>query len=780
MRLLLTTFLFLNSILIFAQSSENLSLLGSLSYTEELSDIWAYVDVEGNEFALVGVYNGFSVVDVTIADNPEELFFIEGPNSIWRDVKIWSHYAYVTNETSNGLLIIDLSDLSGNTYIEIDSIFNDAHNIYIDENGYAYIFGANIGNGGALILDVHTDPMNPFHLGTFSDFYLHDGMVRGDTLWGAAVYEGNFYAIDVSDKSNPFVMNNGQAFHTTPHAFTHNCWISDNGKTLFTTDETGGAYLTSYDVSDLDNIYELDRIQSSPGSDVIPHNTHVLGNFLITSYYRDGVVVHDVTYPNNMVEVAHYDAYAGAGDGFDGSWGVYPFLPSGNILSSEINSGDEGEGILLVLRPEYDQACFFEGSVTDQAGNELNNVSISILETEFETTTNLLGDYLGGIANTGTYQVVFELWGFEAETLEVNLINGEIVILDAVLSCEGSDFYGQILDDNGSPVSNVSILLENENIEYHTSTNLNGEFSIQCLGNGTYDLTFGAWGFVTQCLSVNIQGDTEVQYNLEEGYYDDFTFDFGWYVAGNVEAGSWERVVPIGTSYQNLAMAPALDVFTDCKNYAFVTGNGTGGVGSADVDSVTNLRSPEMDLSSYNKPILKYSRWIANAGGDGDVNDKFIISFYNPQPLEFNIEYILPNIETAGEWIDVEINITDSLDFSEPVTLLFHVKDNAPGHLVEAAFDNFQVVEGDHFAGINNLVSSTSVFPNPFRNSFTVNSIELVSKLNVYDVHGKLVYSKSPKKTDFICNANLTKGFYILELIFDSGKSEKVKIFHSN
>ena len=58
--------------------------------------------------------------------------------------------------------------------------------------------------------------------------------------------------------------------------------------------------------------------------------------------------------------------------------------------------------------------------------------------------------------------------------------------------------------------------------------------------------------------------------------------------------------------------------------------------------------------------------------------------------------------------------------------------------------------------------------------------MEVVSRLNVYDVHGKLVYLESPKKTDFNCNANLPMGFYIIELIFDSGKSEKVKMLHSN
>ena len=93
----------------------------------------------------------------------------------------------------------------------------------------------------------------------------------------------------------------------------------------------------------MSNIQELDRIQSSPElGTVVPRNTHVYGDFLVTSYYRDGIVIHDISNPNNMVEVGHYDAYSGGGDGMDGSWGAYPYLPSGLILSSEINSGPSG------------------------------------------------------------------------------------------------------------------------------------------------------------------------------------------------------------------------------------------------------------------------------------------------------------------------------------------------------------------------------------------------------------------------------------------------------
>ena len=129
--------------------------------------------------------------------------------------------------------------------------------------------------------------------------------------------------------------------------FTHNAWVSDDGNYVFTTDETSDAYIGSYDISSVSNIQEVDRIQSNPGSNSIPHNTHVDGDFLVTSWYRDGTTVHDISDPTNLVQVAYYDSYSGSGNGFDGCWGTYPFLPSGNIISSDINSNSNGTARLL-------------------------------------------------------------------------------------------------------------------------------------------------------------------------------------------------------------------------------------------------------------------------------------------------------------------------------------------------------------------------------------------------------------------------------------------------
>ena len=133
-------------------TSMNLNLLGSYDYpSTQGNDIWGWVDANNNEYALVGLRSGFSVVNVTNPSSPYEEFFISDINSTWRDVKTWGNYAYVTTEANAGLLIVDLSDMTGNTYSHVTQFtnpngssvsFTSAHNIYIDENGIAYIFGA--------------------------------------------------------------------------------------------------------------------------------------------------------------------------------------------------------------------------------------------------------------------------------------------------------------------------------------------------------------------------------------------------------------------------------------------------------------------------------------------------------------------------------------------------------------------------------------------------------------------------------------------------------------
>ena len=55
----------------FSQSSMNMSLLGTYDYpTTQGNDIWGWVDGNNNEYALVGLRSGFSVVNVTNPSSP--------------------------------------------------------------------------------------------------------------------------------------------------------------------------------------------------------------------------------------------------------------------------------------------------------------------------------------------------------------------------------------------------------------------------------------------------------------------------------------------------------------------------------------------------------------------------------------------------------------------------------------------------------------------------------------------------------------------------------------
>jgi choice-of-anchor B domain-containing protein len=413
-----------------AFSQLNMSQLGHLPYSEELSDVWGYVDETGKEYALVGVFDGLSIVDISDPANPAEIYFAPGLPSIWRDIKTWGDYAYVSNESGGGVFIVDLGPLPGGDITSTASFtgntydFQTIHNLFIDEYGKLYIFGANNGNGGAIICDLTQDPMNPVELGRFNDFYLHDGMARGDTLWGAGLYQGVLAAIDVSDPSSPSVMGTV----STPSQFTHNAWVSDDGTHVFTTDEVSSGFIGAYNVTDLSNMFETDRIRSATGTDVIPHNVHVYNDFLVTSYYTDGIVVHDAKYPDKLIEVANFDTSpAFSGQGFSGSWGAYPFLPSGVILASDIEEG------LYILDINYVRGAFLEGTVTDKnGGSQLFNVQVVVQGTELITQTTFDGSYEFGTTLSGNYNILFSKDGYQDLLVEdVSFINGEIEILNA-------------------------------------------------------------------------------------------------------------------------------------------------------------------------------------------------------------------------------------------------------------------------------------------------------------------------------------------------------------
>jgi choice-of-anchor B domain-containing protein len=233
---------------IIAQENYNMQLRSHLEFPgKTCANIWGYADAQGNEYALVGTNTGLTIVDVTNPQTPTLLFEVPSVTNFWREVKTWEGFAYMTTEGENaGLTVIDLNDLPNSidyqVYTGDGDIANQLstiHALHID-NAKCYLYGSNIGVGGMLILDL-TDPWNPTYLGQYDNYYVHDGIVYGDTAWTGNIYDGFFTVIDVSDPANPIELTQQE----TPGNFTHNTWLTDDRKYLLTTDEVSNSYLAS-------------------------------------------------------------------------------------------------------------------------------------------------------------------------------------------------------------------------------------------------------------------------------------------------------------------------------------------------------------------------------------------------------------------------------------------------------------------------------------------------------------------------------------------------------
>src|SRR5687768_14199448 len=157
-KIVLPLFVLLFSAASFAQNL-NLTLKSHLPYVgQTLANIHGWVDTaDGKEYALVCAENGLSVVDVSNPAAPVEIVQIPGPSSSWREVKTVGNYAYVTTEDGSiGLQIVDLTNLPATNLavatwkplIGVDSL-ETIHALHA-ENGKVYLYGSNVGNGGAI------------------------------------------------------------------------------------------------------------------------------------------------------------------------------------------------------------------------------------------------------------------------------------------------------------------------------------------------------------------------------------------------------------------------------------------------------------------------------------------------------------------------------------------------------------------------------------------------------------------------------------------------------
>ena len=447
-------------------AQNELVLKSSYQYPETLNDIWGYADATGNEYALVGLVNGVSIVDVTDPENPVDLFFIEGIRSTWRDLKtIPEGYAYVVNESGDGLMIIDLNKLPNDISYTLDEThFSTAHNIYIDEYNVAYCVGTDTIQG-YIALDLK-DPLKPVKIGEYGN-YCHDIYVRNNIAYTSEVYNGRFAILDIRKKGDLVTL----AAQKTFSEFTHNAWLSEDGNYLFTTDEVSAGTVGSYQISDLSNPIPLDNFRPIVETfDPIPHNVHVKGNYLYTSHYTEGVIVLNAYDPSNLTIAEFYDTYPTdtIPPLFRGCWGVYPFLPSGNIIASDRQNG------LQVLQSRLLLPITISGNVKDEeTGATIENARISEVYHYNTTNSDANGNFdlklaIDNLSAPVTF--VIEKEGYKTKTLKTSVGVNEFNNYEIYLS-KDKDVQIRFIDEC------TGFSLDSVYVEFYDSTTLKRFYS---------------------------------------------------------------------------------------------------------------------------------------------------------------------------------------------------------------------------------------------------------------------------------------------------------------
>jgi choice-of-anchor B domain-containing protein len=325
-----------------AAASRNMTLMARVSLAEmsqggvaatSAAGNWGYTSPGGRRFALTGLSTGTSIVEVTNPSAPRRIAFIEGPASQWREIKTFGTFVYVTTEArGHGLDIIDMSNPDSPRKVQTwNQTFQSAHSLWIDPD-QALLF-ANGTSFGMRVLDLGRDPANPRELSGFTPFYVHDSYSRGNVLYAAAI-NGGF--LSLLDFSNPGSLREITRF-TTGGQFTHNAWLSRDGRYVFTTDERLGRPVEVWDI--LDPLRPRKAAEYIGTAQSIPHNVMVDGDRLLVAHYTEGVHLLDVRNPERPGVMGFYDTYTGPSGGFSGAWGAYIFPGTNLITVDDIQGG---------------------------------------------------------------------------------------------------------------------------------------------------------------------------------------------------------------------------------------------------------------------------------------------------------------------------------------------------------------------------------------------------------------------------------------------------------
>lgn len=757
---------------------------------EKIAGVWGY-EQDGREYALVAGESHLHIVDVTDADAPERIISIPTSFHWGKELRTYGHYAYLSSKEGVGLTVYDLSQLPNtNVTHYLQKTITAAggytligHTLHIDTTaGTLYL-----NDGGAnrsWVFDLKADPFSPAFLGLYNAIGgIHDGFADNDTLYAAHINSGVVAVVDMKDKSQPQVL---QTFETPGH-FPHNTWPTADRKHLVVADEISDGLLSIWDLSNLEDIREVARYRPTPGSGSIPHNCFVRGDYAYAAWYRDGIVMLDISRPDNPIEVDRYDTYPGWGSGFSGAWGDYPYLSSGNLLVNDIQGG------LHVFTPKPVKPCYIEGQVTDaRTGFPLPDVKVTIRYggQHEPVQSHNDGQYKTGQRQAGYFQVVWSKEGYRPIAKNIKFQTGKVLREDLALlpldqPLPDDPAIRVVAAESGLPIANTEVVLRNAVLQFSVHTDARGWAFVPGIYADTFDVFPGNWGRLPR-REVEITGDGAI-IELEKGFYDDFYFDLGWQVEGDAGQANWERGAPAPWPSEFVAHVPETgDIAADLGDQCFVTGLDPYLEAHTVQDKTTLLRSPEFDVRDFTQPVLHFQYCQFNKS----TTQGLAVFLENGQGRELLHQF--QGVSALSWMASDSLLLPAAFAGQGPCRIVFEVRDtllNNSGSnsgALDLAVDEVQIIDAVTTSQPQPNLSVSDpwigIYPNPFRDRLQVR-YDLPETLYpfrwaVFDVLGRTVDfgTFSDGKGELQLLSNAPEGVYFFVLKNEEGVIETRRV----
>ena len=303
-----------------------------------------YADIWGEgDYAYIGsnLGSGVGIIDISTPSAPLLTAYYDPPNGRFLDIKVQNGVGYFASSNGGGLHIVDLSDPENPQLIyQINSMTNgydDIHNVFVDGD---FLYEADSETSTVKVFNV-SNPSSPFfvrNIVTTDSRFVHDITVLNNRLYTSG-FGGTTDIFDVTSigSTAPALLGT-----VNSGANSHSNWVTSDNNLLVSAREILNGDVKIFDISNPNSPSLLSTITAaSLGIEAFsPHNVILFNDHLLfISWYQAGLQVVNISDPGNPILVGSFDTFTGSVSGFDGNFGVYPFLGLGRILLSDVDGG---------------------------------------------------------------------------------------------------------------------------------------------------------------------------------------------------------------------------------------------------------------------------------------------------------------------------------------------------------------------------------------------------------------------------------------------------------